>query len=93
MKKLALMQVNITDFAQMIKIIKGLGDELWDDHLIFSLEGGYNLRALVASVKATFDMLLGENIIENPLGKSLRRSEAPNTASLIKEMKGRHNLA
>ena len=82
------MQVNITDFAQMIKIIKGLGDELCNDRLVFSLEGGYNLRVLVASVKATFDMLLDNTIIKDPLGKSLRRSEAPNTASLIKKMKG-----
>jgi acetoin utilization deacetylase AcuC-like enzyme len=92
LKKLALTQVNITDFAQMVKIIKGLGDELWDDHLVFSLEGDYNLKALVASVKATFDMLLGNTTIEDPLGKSLHRSEALNTASLIKEMKERHNL-
>jgi len=88
-----LMQVSITDFAQMIRIIKGLGDELGDDRLVFSLEGGYNLRALVASVKATFDMLLGNTTIEDPLGQSPHRSEAPNTASLIKKMKETLNLA
>ncbi len=91
--ELALMQVSVTGFAQMIKIIKGLGDELCDGHLVFSLEGGYNLTALAASVKATFDMLLGNTTIEDPLGQSPRRFEAPSIAPLIKKIKEIHNLA
>jgi acetoin utilization deacetylase AcuC-like enzyme len=87
------MQVSVTGFAQMVKIIKGLGDELCDGRLVFSLEGGYNLRVLAASVKATFDMLLGNTTIEDPLGQSPRRLEAPNITLLIKKIKEIHNLA
>ncbi|GAH06150.1 unnamed protein product, partial [marine sediment metagenome] len=32
------------------------------------MEGGYPLDALAASVKATFDVLLGNTNIEDPLG-------------------------
>ena len=91
--ELALMQVSVTGFAQMVKIIQGLGDELCDGRLVFSLEGGYNLRALAASVKATLDMLLGNTTIEDPLGQSPRRSEAPSIAPLIRKVKEMHNLA
>jgi len=90
--ELALMQVSVTGFAQMVKIIKGLGDELCNGRLVFSLEGGYNLTALAASIKATFDMLLGNTTIEDPLGQPARRVEAPSIAPLIKKIKEIHNL-
>ena len=90
---LDLMQVSVTGFAQMVKIIKGLGNELCNGRLVFSLEGGYNLMALAASVKATFDMLLGNIVIEDPLGQSPPRFEVPGIASLIKKIKEIHNLA
>lgn len=91
--ELALMQVSTTGFAQMVKSIKGLGDELCNGRLVFSLEGGYNLTALAASVKATFDMLLGNTTIEDPLGQAPPRFEAPGIAPLIKKIKEIHNLA
>ena len=87
------MQVSITGFAQMAKIIKGLGDELCNGRLVFSLEGGYNLTALSASVKATLDVLLDNTTIEDPLGQLPRSFEALSIASLIKKIKEIHNLA
>jgi len=90
--ELALMQVTVTGFAQLVKIIQGLGDELCNGRLVFSLEGGYNLRALAASVKATFDQLLGNTAIEDPLGQSPPGPETPGVAPLIKKLKELHNL-
>jgi len=90
---LAMMQVGVTGFAQMVKIIKGLADELCSGRLVLTLEGGYNLTALAASVKATFDILLGNASIEDPLGQSSHRLAAPSIASLISKIKEIHNLA
>jgi len=90
---LAMMQVSVTGFAQMARIIKGLADELCGGRLVFTLEGGYNLTALAASVKATFDVLLGNASIEDPLGKSPRRLATPGIASLISKIMEIHNLA
>ena len=90
---LALMQVSATGFAQMVKIIKGLADELCRGRLVFTLEGGYNPTALATSVKATFDMLLDNAKIEDPLGQSSRWSEAPDITHLIKSIKEINNLA
>ena len=73
-------------------LCKGLGDELCDGRLVFSLEGGYNLEALAASIKATFDMLLGNTIIEDRLGQPPRSFKTPSIAPLIKKIKERHKL-
>jgi len=90
---LALMQVSVTGFAQIAKAIKGLADEQCNGHLVLTLEGGYNFTALAASIKATFDMLLGKSNIEDPLGQPQRRSAAPDIAPLIKRIKQIHALS
>ncbi len=91
--ELALMQVSVVGFAQMVKIIKRLADELCSGRLVFTLEGGYNLTALAASIKATFDVLLGNTNIEDPLGQSPRRFATPSITSLIKAIRAAHNLS
>jgi len=89
---LAMMQVSVTGFARMVGIIKELADQMCHGRLVFTLEGGYNLTALATSVKATFDVLLGNTNIEDPLGKSPRELDAPSIAPLIKIIKKIHNL-
>ncbi len=89
---LALMQVSVTGFAQMVKVIKGLADELCRGRLVFTLEGGYNLTALAASIEATFNVLLSKADIEDPLGPSPRQAEAPGIASRIEAIKEIHHL-
>ena len=90
--ELALMQVSVTGFAQMVKIIKGLADELCGGRLVFCLEGGYNITALAASVKATFDVLLDNASIEDPLGQTQYQFAAPGISPLIKAIKEIHSL-
>jgi len=89
---LAMMQVSVNGFAQMVRITKELADELCSGHLVLTLEGGYNLTALAASVKATFDVLLGNTTVDDPLGQSTRGLVAPDIAPLIKRIKEIHNL-
>jgi len=89
---IALMQVSVSGFAQMARIIKGLANELCDGRLVFSLEGGYHLGALAASVKATFDTLLGNSGSDDPLGQSPRSFTAPKIDRLIRAIKEAHAL-
>ncbi len=89
---IAMMQVSITGIVQMVTIIKELADELCSGHLVFSLEGGYDLTALAASVKATFEVLLGNTNIEDPLGQPPHRAAAPNITPLIKAIREIHKL-
>jgi len=67
---LAMMKATITGFAQMTRILKELAAELCQGRLVFTLEGGYNLRVVASSIKATFDVLLGNSAIDDPLGKA-----------------------
>ena len=67
---LAMMKATITGFAQMTRILKELAAELCEGRLVFTLEGGYNLRVVASSTKATFDVLLGNSEIDDPLGKA-----------------------
>ncbi|MBA7679565.1 hypothetical protein ES703_87863 [subsurface metagenome] len=86
------MQVSVSGFARMVKTIKELAGGLCDGRLVFSLEGGYNLTALAASVKATFDVLLGKDDIEDPLGQAPSGFAVPDIVSLIEKIKEIHGL-
>ena len=91
--ELALMQVSVAGFAQMMKIIKGLAGELCEGRLVLTLEGGYHLTALAASVQATFEVLLGEIDIEDPLGQPPRRLTMPDITALLSTIRETHGLA
>lgn len=90
--ELALMRVSISGVAQMVKVIKELASELCNGRLVLSLEGGYDLTAQAASVKATFDVLLGNDTIDDPLGQPPHRFATPSMNQLIKAIKERHGL-
>ncbi|MBN1862017.1 MAG: histone deacetylase [Dehalococcoidales bacterium] len=95
--RLAMMDLSVTGYAMMVKIIKELADELCNGHLVLTLEGGYPLTSLAASVKATFDVLLGETKIDDPLGPpqsgfKLRGFEPPDITSLVNSLKRLHKL-
>jgi len=70
---IAMMQVSVTGFAQMVAILKKLAIELCQGHLVFTLEGGYNLQVAASAVRATFDVLLDSPEIVDPIGKSSAR--------------------
>ncbi len=95
--RLAMMELSVTGFATMDRIIKNLTDELCEGHLVYALEGGYPLTSLAASVKATFEVLLGEETIDDPLGPAqsgfkLRGFAPPDITALIGTLKRLHNL-
>ena len=90
--EMAMMQVSVAGFARITGIIKTLADELCDGRMGFILEGGYNLTALAASVKATFDVLLGKSDIEDPLGQPPNRFATRSIVPLITEVKEIHGI-
>jgi acetoin utilization deacetylase AcuC-like enzyme len=68
--QLAMMRASITGFAQMVMILKRLAAELCQGRLVFTLEGGYNLRVVASSMKAVFDVLLDGQEIDDPIGEA-----------------------
>jgi acetoin utilization deacetylase AcuC-like enzyme len=89
---LAMMRATITGFAQMAMILKELAAELCQGRLVFTLEGGYNLRVVASSIKATFDVLLGNSEIEDPLGKASGARKPEGFDEHIKAIKRIHHL-
>ena len=89
---LAMMKATITGFAQMTRILKELAAELCQGRLVFTLEGGYNLRVVASSIKATFDVLLGSSEIEDPLGKASAARKPGGFDEHIETIKKIHHL-
>jgi len=89
---LSMMQLTVTGFARLVRVIKDLADEVCDGRLVLTLEGGYHLQALAAAVKATFDVLLGNSQIDDPLGESPRRYVTFDITPILKAVKEIHQL-
>ncbi len=89
--QMAMMRVSIKGFAQMVTILKGLAAELCQGHLVFTLEGGYNLQVVASTVKAIFDLLLGNSEIDDLLGEAeVRKPEGFDKH--IEAIKGIHRI-
>jgi len=89
---MSMMQLSVEGYAQKMVFIKELADELCGGRLVLSLEGGYDLPALAASVEATFNVMLGENPGADPLGKPGRRYGVPDIGDLVRVVKKLHRL-
>jgi len=89
---LAMIQVSITGFAQMVKVLKRLADELCQGRLVFTLEGGYNLQVAASSVRATFDVLMDKPEIVDPLEKSPAARKPGGFDEHIAEIKKIHHI-
>jgi acetoin utilization deacetylase AcuC-like enzyme len=89
---LAMMRVSVKAFAQMAMILKNLAAELCQGRLIFTLEGGYNLRVVSSSIKAIFAVLLGNSEIDDPLGKASMARKPEGFDEHIREIKRIHHI-
>jgi acetoin utilization deacetylase AcuC-like enzyme len=61
MDDLATMRLTASGYGMIVNFIKDMADSLCGGRLVLTLEGGYNLAALVESVKATLSVLLGDS--------------------------------
>jgi acetoin utilization deacetylase AcuC-like enzyme len=89
---LAMMRATVQGFARMTMILKGLADELCRGRLVFTLEGGYSLRVVASSVKAIFDVLLGNTEIDDPLGEPKMTRKQEGFDEHIERIKRLHGL-
>jgi acetoin utilization deacetylase AcuC-like enzyme len=90
--QIAMMEVSVDGFAQMVSILKQLAQELCGGKLILALEGGYHLQALSYSIKATLEVLLGIPRTEEPLGKAPGARRAPSIEPIVEAVKKVHGL-
>lgn len=84
---LAMMRVSVQGFAQMVTVLNKLATDLCQGRIVFTLEGGYNLRVMAASIKASFDVLLGSSQIDDPLGPASASSKPQGFEEHIERVK------
>ena len=89
---LAMMRMTVQGTGRIVTILKELADDLCGGRLVFTLEGGYNLRVMASSVKATFDILLGGSQIEDPLGPPSAATKQQGFDEHIERIKTVHGL-
>jgi len=89
---LATMQVSVTGFAQMVTVLKKLASELCQRRLVFTLEGGYNLQVAASALKATFNVLLDNPEIDDPIGKPSTARKPGGFDEHIEKIKKIHHI-
>jgi acetoin utilization deacetylase AcuC-like enzyme len=90
--QLSAIQVSVGGFADIVRIIKGLADELCQGKLLISLEGGYDLKALAYSIRATLEVMLGGSVSTDPLGKPKGAIGSRNVDTVLEQVAARHGL-
>jgi acetoin utilization deacetylase AcuC-like enzyme len=91
MDPLAGMHLSTVGFIQMAAIVRDLADELCEGRLAGVLEGGYDLRALPASVQATLVTWSGQTA-EDPFGPYRQQRQEPDVTQMIERVRKIHNL-
>jgi len=86
------MEVTAPGIAKITAIIKGLADELCQGRLLFSLEGGYELKSLASSIAATFYVLTDSRKAEAMMDEPPHRLGAPDIDDIIAEVREVHQL-
>lgn len=66
---LAGMRLSVAGYAEIAATLKNLADELCDGRLVLTLEGGYDLTAMPWAIRSFFEVMLGEEITPDPLGR------------------------
>ncbi len=89
---IALMQVSVSGFAGMVRVLKNLATKLCLGRLIFALEGGYHHQALASSIVATLEVLLDSRQITDPLGSQQKLRKPLGFGNFLKLVKETHHL-
>jgi acetoin utilization deacetylase AcuC-like enzyme len=90
--QLSAMQMTVDGFAGITGIIKGLADELCGGKLLFSLEGGYHLKALAFSIRACLEVLLDIPLSDDSLGKPSSGAPPVNIDAILAQVAATHSL-
>jgi acetoin utilization deacetylase AcuC-like enzyme len=82
--------LTLTGLAWISQTLIALAEELCDGHIVFTLEGGYNLQALSHGVCNSLKALLNRDDFTDPLGQS--PWPEPDIAGYLKDLKKIHKL-
>ncbi len=87
---LAFENLSIRGYAELARVVVEMAREFAGGRVIYTLEGGYDINALGYGVAATFQVLLGDDDIPDPIGPSPRASE--DLGDYIEQLRRVHHL-
>ena len=87
---LASENLSIAGYTALARTTIEMARELCGGRIVFALEGGYNLDALGYGTAATFQALLGDEDVPDPLGSARRTSE--DVSDNVEQLRGLHRL-
>lgn len=87
---LAQLGLSLEGYFWLARSLIELAAEVCQGRVVFTLEGGYNLRVLAPGVANTFRALLGQTEPADPLGRS--PWPEPNVTPLLTELKRLHRV-
>ncbi|MFN3705561.1 MAG: histone deacetylase [Thermoflexales bacterium] len=87
---LAHMNLSLSGFARIIRVLRSLSDALCNGRMVLVLEGGYDLAALSYGVLNCFRILLGQDDVEDPLGPS--PEQEPEVDEIVAQVSQVHAL-
>jgi acetoin utilization deacetylase AcuC-like enzyme len=87
---LAGLALSLQGYAWLAQTLVDLAGELCKGRIVFTLEGGYHLEVLRHAILNTFHVLLGDAMVEDPVGPS--RWREPETAEYVAHLRQLHGL-
>lgn len=87
---LAGLGLSLAGYAWIARTLVELANELCAGRIVFTLEGGYHLQVLSHGVLNTFHALLGDQMVDDPLGPS--RWSEPDVEDYIASLRRLHGL-
>lgn len=87
---LANIGLTLTGYQWLCQSLIALAADVCQGRIVFTLEGGYNLRVLATGVGNTFRALLGQTEVDDPLGIS--PWVEPDVSHLLENLKQIHQL-
>jgi acetoin utilization deacetylase AcuC-like enzyme len=87
---LASLGLSLGGYAWIVRTLNLLAQELCSGRIVFTLEGGYHLQVLSHGILNTFHALLGDEIVEDPLGPA--RWAEPDATDYVASLRQLHDL-
>jgi acetoin utilization deacetylase AcuC-like enzyme len=82
--------LSVAGYAALTRRLKETAEEVCNGRIALVLEGGYNLKALAASVLACLEVLANDDTVVDPFGPS--NEPEPDISALIARMRQNHPL-
>lgn len=89
---LAGMRLTLNGYAHLAREMQRMANLLSGGKIVFVMEGGYDLEALSNGIANVAHVLLGDDDIEDPMGRAPGALSEPDIAPLVAQLRQLHRL-